>query len=543
MKNHLGTFGRAVLGAGFIAFTVSTQAATITVTNLADSGAGSLRAALAAATNGDIINASGLSGTITLTNGELLVSKSVTIFGPGPGILAVNGNFPNTTNRVFDVQALLTVTIMNLTITNGHFPGGSGGGIYNYRSTLTVSNCVLRGNSAQNGGAIYNNNSGGSGSLTVRASIVDGNSAAYGGGIYNDGGSFGSALLSVIASTFRSNSAPFGGGIYNTGRGNGNAPVAVSDSSFTGNTAFIDESIGGGAGGAIYNDGEGSGSATISILRSTFNGNSANFNGGVVYNDGYQGSASLYVYTSTFSGNSADFSGGGIANVAPVGIALVAVNASTFSGNSAVQGGVLYNDHGTFQIGDTILNAGASGTNLFNINGSIFSVGYNLSSDGGGGFLIGTNDHVNTAPLLGPLADNGGPTLTHALLRGSPAIDQGKRDAVTFLALDTDQRGKTRPLDLPSVTNVAGGDGSDIGAFEFIPPPQFISIAALADHTVALQGAGLSNSTYTIQANSNLNTTNWTVIGTAPANGSGAFSFTDTNAPSFPMRFYRALSP
>ena len=61
--------------------------------------------------------------------------------------------------------------------------------------------------------------------------------------------------------------------------------------------------------------------------------------------------------------------------------------------------------------------------------------------------------------------DEGGPTATHALLPGSPAIDKGERSGSNF-----DQRAELRPYDLPAVSNAAGGDGSDIGAFEFTPP-------------------------------------------------------------------------
>jgi hypothetical protein len=77
------------------------------------------------------------------------------------------------------------------------------------------------------------------------------------------------------------------------------------------------------------------------------------------------------------------------------------------------------------EIGNTILNAGGSGVNISNGGGTVISLGYNLSSDNGGGFLTGPGDQINTDPLLGPLQDNGGPTFTHELLPGSPAIDAG----------------------------------------------------------------------------------------------------------------------
>ncbi|HEV3099773.1 MAG TPA: choice-of-anchor Q domain-containing protein [Candidatus Udaeobacter sp.] len=103
---------------------------------------------------------------------------------------------------------------------------------------------------------------------------------------------------------------------------------------------------------------------------------------------------------------------------------------STISGNSAGSGGGIYNDGGADggingEISNTILNAGASGENIVNNNGLFNSLGYNLSSDDGGGYLNGPGDQINTDPLLGPLQDNSGPTFTHALLPGSPAINQG----------------------------------------------------------------------------------------------------------------------
>ena len=69
------------------------------------------------------------------------------------------------------------------------------------------------------------------------------------------------------------------------------------------------------------------------------------------------------------------------------------------------------------------------------------------------------------------------------------------------------------------------------------------SITSLTNGFTQIQGLGQSNLNYIIQANTNLNTTNWIALATVVANGSGGFSFTDTNTPSFPMRFYRALSP
>src|SRR5262245_26733293 len=87
-----------LLGAVF-----QTGAATFTVSNTADNGVGSLRDALLGATNGDIIDVTGVSGTILLTSGDLVITNSLEIKGPGPQLLSINGNFPATTNRIFSI--------------------------------------------------------------------------------------------------------------------------------------------------------------------------------------------------------------------------------------------------------------------------------------------------------------------------------------------------------------------------------------------------------------------------------------------------------
>src|SRR5207249_3567210 len=131
------------------------------------------------------------------------------------------------------------------------------------------------------------------------------------------------------------------------------------------------------------------------------------------------------------------------------------------SGNSANSGGAINNTASfggtaTLDIGDTILNSGATGGTLFNDGGTVTSHGYNLSSDDAGGNLNGPGDQINTDPLLGPLQDNGGPTFTYALLPGSPAIDAGDPNFIppTFF----DQRG-------PGFNRVVNGR-IDKGSFE-----------------------------------------------------------------------------
>lgn len=446
------------------------------VTTTADSGAGSLRAALAGGTNGDtIMFAPNVTGAITLTTGELLVNHNVSILGPGPAVLAVDGN---AASRVFHIINTATVAISGLTLRHGSAAGSSpvnlGGGIFNDHSILTVSNCTLSGNSA-----------------TVQ-----------GGGIYNNGIN-GSATLIMIASTCSSNSVGggSGGAIYND-----HATLTVSNCTLSGNSGFT--------GAAFYNDGESGGSATLTVSASTFSGNSAASYGGAIDNDGFSGNAGLTITACTLNGNSGGTAGGIFSDARSGGTATVAM-------------------------ADTILKAGSSGSNIATLFGTVTSLGYNLSSDSGSGFLTNTTDVINTDPLLGPLQDNGGPTLTCALLWGSPAIDKGKA-----FGLSTDQRGQPRPFDFASMTNATGGDGSDIGAFELNPQARFVSIAALTNRSILLQGLGISNFTYTIQAATNLiPLIHWTNISASTASPTGSFSVTDTNAPLFPARFYRAVWP
>lgn len=333
----------------------------ILVTNTNDNGAGSLRDALAIANEGDTIDATGVSGTILLTSGELQITHSVVISGPEADQLAVDGNAQS---RVFYVGPGKTVFVSGLTIRNGNVTNDFGGGIFNDGGALTLSDCK-----------------------------VSDNSAGYGGGISHVSAPHsGFATLTVINSTISGNS---GSGIYNSASFGGYTTVTISNSTLSGNSAQYGGGILSGAGGPDQ------GGSMISISNSTISGNSAVFGGGIYNVGGTLGSAALSVNNSTLSGNSATTKGGGIYNLAD------------FRGSAPVD------------IRDSILNAGAAGENIFNNAGFITSYGYNLSSDDGGGYLIGPGDQINIDPMLGPLQDNGGPSFTHALLPGSPAIDTG----------------------------------------------------------------------------------------------------------------------
>jgi hypothetical protein len=430
----------AVIGVLLCAMAMQTYGATITVTSTNDSGSGSLRQALASANDGDTINFA-VTGTIGLTSGGLLIAKNVTISGPGADQLSIDGNqalfvfgvFPDKIATISGVsirngQSGIWNALGTLAVSNCVVSLNSYGGLYNDHGALTVSNCVITGNSyfgiGSNGSVgptrpvelgndrgdaqkISGDHASVSVSLTVANSIVSGNS---GPGVYND-----SAPVTIVNSTLTGNSTGqdfgYGGGISSTGR-KAPAIVMVTNSTISGNSAFYS-----GGGIASY-------FSSVTIVSSTISGNSAGDIGGGIAGGNFAGVA---IVNSTISGNSAGNSGGGIFNGYP---GHVVIANSTLGGNSAASGGGIYNDQQPnaktlLEISNTILNAGASGENIYNNGGTVTSHGYNLSSDDGGGYLTGPGDQINTDPLLGPLQDNGGPTLTHVPLPGSPAIDAG----------------------------------------------------------------------------------------------------------------------
>jgi hypothetical protein len=424
----------------------------VTVTNTNDSGPGSLRQALADVHDGDFINfARALNGqTITLTGGELLVDKSITISSPGPTNLTVNADGMS---RVLHTGPGTTVSISGLTITGGVllFPnGGNGGGVLNDHATLRMTNCTVDFNAADIGGGIYNDGSSGNATLAVINSSVNGNFAPTGAGIVNDGEE-GSATLTIVNSTVNDNRSTNGSPPADFGVAGGIANsfgiVTITNSTISGNLASNEA-------GGILNGG------TLAIFNSTISGNGA---GGFGTNNwpgrggGVSSEGTLTISNSTISGNSAwgnDFKGpgygGGISGVG------VEINNSTISGNSATVGGGIFAG-GNVAIGNTILNNNSGA----NIDGTVTSHGYNVSSDDGGGNLNGPGDQINTDPLLVPLQDNGGPTFTHALLPGSPAIDAG--DPIVTGPSFSDQRGAR-------FRRVFNGR-IDIGSFETQPQP------------------------------------------------------------------------
>ena len=423
-------------------------ATTNTVTNTNDSGPGSLRQALADANDGDTINFDvSLKGqTIALTSGELVIDKSITITGPGSDQLAVGvANFQYTF-RIFHVMASPTVTIEGLTIGPSLYFYGCG--IQNDQASLTINDCAVTGNNALTAGAGISNG----GTLTINNSRISGNALQYqgtGAGILSSG-----TLIinnSIIHDNFSGKGQTDGGGIYSSGT------LEITNSTIDGNSV-------GGPGGGIFNVG-----AAI-ITSSTISGNfSGGGSPGPQFGPGFGGGISNYgtltISNSTISGNSAltinqaPGCGGGIGNSGSLHIAN-----STISGNSGANGGAICNNAAPLEIANSILNAGDVGQNIFNDGGTITSLGYNLSSDNGGGYLNGPGDQTNTDPILGPLHNNGGPTQTHRPYPQSPAIDAGDPNFTPPPFYD--QRG-------PGFDRVVNGR-IDIGSFEVQegkPPP------------------------------------------------------------------------
>jgi predicted outer membrane repeat protein len=464
----------------FFAMVIALRADTITVTNTNDSGPGSLRQAIVDANDGDTIDFA-VSGTIGLTSGELVVDKNVTIAGPGAKQLSIDAN---QASDVFSIARDKTVLIAGLTIGDGQI------GIWNDHATLSVDHCIVTGNLYV---GLYNNASYdgitfGSASLTVTNSVIDQNS---GGGVYNraweetatltiadstlsgnstvsTGGGIGTegfeglAIVTVSTSTITANSATqYGGGVYNDF-----SLVTIVNSAINGNSAgtagggiynlegldITDSTVSGNsssdAGGAIYSFGD---AAILTVNNCTISGNSSATYGGGIYSD----SVEVTLQNSTLSGNSAGdslgFSGGGIINYN----ARLTIENSTFSDNSAYLAGAIHSSAATFLMGNSVLKTGSFGANIVN-DGTGASEGYNLSNDDGGGYLNGPGDQINIDPLLGPLQDNGGPTFTHELLSGSPAIDAG--DPGFTPPPFYDQRG-------PNFFRVRN-DRLDIGSFE-----------------------------------------------------------------------------
>ncbi len=341
-------------------------------------------------------------GVITLNNALPAISGNLNITGPGTSLLTIRRNSAVGTPRfrIFTIPGGgLTVNISGLTISNGHTSdgsasvGGDNGGAFlnNFGNALNLTNVEISGNAAGDAG------SGGPGS----GSELGG----YGGGIFNNG--------TVVLTNSSISVGGAGGGIYNTGT------LVVTNSTISNNITG-NGLTGGGSGGGIFSD------VTLTISNSTISDNQTgnSFSGG----GGIWAAGVVTISNSTISGNQANGYGGGLATFFG-GTTLTNVTiTNNRSGNFA---GGLYGDSGTLTLRNSIIAGNFSGaspsTTADDISGMVDPTSsFNLIGTGGSGGLANgvNNNQVGVAdPRLGPLANNGGPTLTHALLSGSVAID------------------------------------------------------------------------------------------------------------------------
>ena len=375
------------------------------VTTTADSGAGSLRAAIVAGNlitfDPNVFAPSSAPYTIALFSALPILSSNISIVGPGKGVLTVQRSTASGTPQfgIFTISNGTgigpNVSLSGLTITKGM--ATSGGGIRSISAGLLVTDCVITGNqSNEGGGGILKQ----FGTLTMNRCTVSGNSAG---------------TTAVVGA---------GGGIANL-----DGPATLNSCTVSNNTSNY-------LGGGIYSQG-GILSRIWVLVNCTISGNTTTSNG-------MAGGVESDSYPAPFSPSQ------------PANVSLSSCTLNNVGGNIAISN----NGNGSnLTLGNTIIrSAGSGATVMASESATVTSLGYNMTDDGGGGFLNQPGDRVNTDPMLGPLQDNGGPSFTHALLAGSLAIDKGKTN------LSTDQRGAPRPVDDPDSAS-GGGNESDIGAF------------------------------------------------------------------------------
>ena len=411
------------------------------VTNcLDDNSAGSLRIVAGAAADGDTIDMSGLScSTITLTQGAIAVTKAGLIFqGPTPvppavgPTLTIDGNGgAGIINSAQDVTINnLSLTHASLVVTDGK---ASGGCIYSYYDTTlndsTVTNCAATGARAS-GGAIYSFYGG----VTVTNSTVSGNTST----------------VSTTAASTEMYPQAVAGGVYSY------TALTITGSTISDNSAVVGTIAGTNpaysfGGGISISPGQYNNPVSDSITGSTISGNYAYFAGGVYANGNFT------ITDTTVSGNTAVINGGGVRALNALSIK---VQNSTIAFNTAYSvGGVVLPQKGTATFNSTIVSNNVTTNTTYFADVDAFSAitvagANNLVVDSDAATVTFTNPPITLDPLLAPLANNGGPTQTHALTKGSPAIDAGNNVA----GLATDQRGVGYPRTI--------GPATDIGAFE-----------------------------------------------------------------------------
>jgi hypothetical protein len=438
-------------------------------------------------------------GTLAVTNSTISNNSTTGANSYGGGIFnilgistvtdsLVSGN--STKGRRSQGGGIFTntdLTVSNSMIQNNFTEGdfSKGGGIYSKAGNLTVSNSTISSNTTDgifsDGGGIYSFDS-----LTVNNSTISGN-VTYGDG--SEGGGIDGRRVTVNSSTISDNVThgvnSAGGGIV---VGQSLAELTVSNSTIDGNVTYGDNSVGGGI----------ASSGLLTVINSTISGNSTSGNnsrGGGIYSGGYlSASGNQLLINSTISGNSTaglDSEGGGIFSY-KTNLAL---------NNSLVTGNIAANSAGA-EIAILNTNINGNAHNLFGDSSKTNAAAFENFAPAASS-ITATSDGTNPTALSGilaPLADNGGPTQTHALMAGSPALDAGNNlnlppdltdqdgDGDTTEAISFDQRGE-------GFDRVIGG-ATDIGAFEGQPPPV---TAPAFDITVDHGLLGLVNLTFTLR--------------------------------------------
>jgi hypothetical protein len=459
----------------FLGLTSGATAATFTVANLADSGPNSLRQAVLnanAAPGADAIAfAPGLTGTITLTSGEIRITDSLAVDGPGASMLTVSGSDLSRIFHVenFPVAAPIDVTLSGLTMTHGDSAAAQGGGaVFADSENLTILDSKISDSSSglpqdppvSGCGGNVGFFGGGVGTLRIA------NSALTGGTAVGLGSSFGGNLcvyqgrLLLERSVLSGGNADTGGGLH--------LDSLTADSTIF--SSILSGNQGSQLAGGISFDSPG---VTLAIDSSTISGNiagspgfeQAGFGGGIYVNQG-----TLRIVNSTISGNQATGYGGGI-SFTGLGSDSLLLRLTTVSNNTAGRKGgglAVSNPSAAVQLDHSIVANGAPQdlSAIFLGPPVTFTANYSLIEAPGDSLLVGANNLVGVDPLLGPLASNGGPTLTHRPLPGSPAIDAGNPAIPSPPA--TDQRGFARIF----------GAAIDLGSVE--ARPELVEVPALS---------------------------------------------------------------
>ena len=474
-------------------------ASTFSVLNANDAGAGSLRQAVLDANanaGADTITFDpSLAGTITLTTGQIDITDTVTITGPGAAVLEVSGN---DASRIFDIATSGTdVTISGLSFVHGSSPawngrwsdwGATGGAIRVVSAGITLDQVTMSDNATTRlGGGLGTKNAS---SVTVTDSTFTSNTAASGGGglSFYGGGAVSLDRVTVSGNTTTGVNAGTPTA-YNYGGGGvrlaGTSSTTITDSTFSSN-AVVNAAGQNGIGGGVYvgawsgpaliegvtiesntNNASGSGFASfgsVTIANSTITGNSntspSGTYGAAVHLAGlWGGTTRAKVLQTTITGNTSN--GGNPSGLQSLNRTGRSTDVSVGLYGSVVAGNIGGPDVGfPDNWGPSSFNAFFPATTDFMIDSSNSVIGSIRATTP---FTDVSGNQLNvTDPLLAPLANNGGPTKTMALLPGSPLLNAGGSTVPTFAGNQYDQRGAGFAR--------LSGSALDVGAYEVQTP-------------------------------------------------------------------------